>query len=107
MNTSWQRALSLSASALTALVLIWDEAPIANAPSTPSQVAAADAVAKPVRNERAGGAASEPSQAVVKGDRTGAGPAAGSARPVAPPEKYEGDRMHRGAPETDANSVGH
>ena len=65
--------MGLSASALVALVLIWNEAPIVvDAPSH-------DRVAWSDRTERPAGQSPD---AIVRGDRTGAGPAAEPARPA-------------------------
>jgi hypothetical protein len=65
--------MGLSATALVALVLIWNEAPIVvDAPSD-------DRVASSGRTERPKGQSPD---AIVPGDRTHAGPAAEPARPA-------------------------
>lgn len=78
MNTHTVKALS--ASALAALVLIWNEAPIADSPSW--HVASAESEDRPLPNVNSGPATKQRSDAVVRGDRTGVGPAARPAKPA-------------------------
>ena len=96
MNTHMMTALS--ASALAALVLIWDEAPIADSPSW--HVASAESEDRPLPNVNAGPATKQRSDAVVRGDRTGVKPAARAAKPApqvpAPVERTEGKRTGAG-----------
>jgi hypothetical protein len=110
MNTHTMKALS--ASALAALVLIWDEAPIADSPSW--HVASAESEDRPLPNVNAGPATKQRSDAVVRGDRTGVGPAARPAKPgppvPAPADEAEGKRTGVG-PAADtgvpAKNIGH
>src|SRR5437016_1988975 len=76
MNTHTMKALS--ASALAALVLIWDEAPIADSPSW--HVASAESEDRPLPNVNAGPTTKQRSDAVVRGDRRAVRPAAHPAK---------------------------
>ncbi len=92
MTTHTMKALS--ASALAALVLIWNEAPIADSPDR-HRIASAESEDLPLPNVNSGPATKQRSDAVVRGDRTGAGPAARPAKPErhpAPTVKEEGER---------------
>ena len=95
----------LSASALAALVLIWDEAPIADSPSW--HVASAESEDRPLPNVNSGPATKQRSDAVVRGDRTGAGSAARPAKRPAPgpADKDAGNRT--GAPAQGAKNIAH
>ena len=96
MTTETMKALS--ASALAALVLIWNEAPIADSPER-HRVASAESEDRPLPNVNSGPATKQRSDAVVRGDRTGAGPAALPAKPErqpAPTAKDEGKRTGAG-----------
>ncbi len=104
--------LGKGAIALAALVLIWNEAPIAD---SPHRIASSDTVEQPMPDSNAGHTVRQPSEAVVKGDRTGVGPAAEPARPGAPAdaaERSDGERTGVG-PEaapgvpSRAKNVGH
>jgi hypothetical protein len=77
MNTQTMQALS--AGAITALVLIWNEAPITDSPER-HRVASAESEDRDVPNVNSGPATKQRSDAVVRGDRTGAGPAARPAK---------------------------
>ena len=79
-----QLRLAASAIALAAMVLIWNEAPIAESPSdhdVDRRVAYCDRAEHPRTQAEPGQRASEKSERVVRGGRTGAGPAARPARP--------------------------
>jgi hypothetical protein len=77
MTTDTMKALS--AGAITALVLIWNEAPIADSPQR-HRVASAESEDRAMPNVNSGPATKQRSDAVVRGDRTGAGPAARPAK---------------------------
>ncbi len=121
MTTHTMRGLS--ASALAALVLIWNEAPIADSPSF--HVAAADqpsarqmkAAEPDVPNVNSGPVTEQRSDAVVRGGRTGVGPAARPARPAQAPDANDkdtttgrtgaGPAADHGRPAAGENNVAH
>ena len=104
MNTHMMKALS--ASALAALVLIWNEAPIADSPSW--HVVSAESEDRPLPNVNSGPVTKQRSDAVVRGDQTG-GPAAHPSKRTAPgSNKDEGSRTGIGpAAPARAKNVAH
>ncbi len=95
MTTHTMKALS--AGAIAALVLIWNEAPIADSPER-HRMASAESEDRPLPNVNAGPATKQRSDAVVRGDRTGARPAARPAKRERPgsPTVQESDRTGNG-----------
>jgi hypothetical protein len=85
---------TLSAGAIAALVLIWNEAPIADSPQR-HRMAAAESEDRPLPNVNAGPVTKQRSDAVVRGDRTGAGPAARPAQRERPAPATVGDEDGR------------
>jgi len=77
-----KRILGTGAAALTALVLIWDEAPIAYSAGEQPRVAYSNHAAPPGPQASPGRETRRRADAVVCGDHTGIGPAARSARPA-------------------------
>jgi hypothetical protein len=90
--------MGLSASALVALVLIWNEAPIVVDAPSDDRVAWSDRTGRP---------AGQSPEAIIRGDRTGAGPAAEPVRPAKGPEvDVRGDRTGTGTAAANANTSG-
>lgn len=107
-----KRILGAGAAALTALVLIWDEAPIAYSAGEQQQPRVAYSVhAAPPGPQASPGrdTVRRRADAVVRGDHTGIGPAARPARPTGGADDATADRAGAGTalPPGNAKNVVH